>query len=578
MTRSYCFLASLAALIVAWSPALAQTVIIDQEPISGGGVSRASQLWQDPGPNGNDLDGDAVCWADFTLTSSATIDHMEWWGNGACELGFRIQFWPQDPNTIAYQPLGVFYYGGDHSVHPTATFDTTAFTTSPGPGGLTHYSLDLANPVSLPPNDAGNVRWFVSVIGLTHQAYVTWNWSQATIPSNRTYQFIRGLGFRSLGDGRAMLLRASGAPSVTIAASADPAGSGVITGAGAYPIGSFVTLHAAPNSGWGFVNWTEGAAQVSTNPTYTFAASVNRTLVAHFISAYTITTAASPPGAGVTAGSGVYNSGESVTVTATPNRGYIFSDWAEYGATISTSPTYTLAADANHNFVANFYPDPAMVFFDFDNAPVHTSLPVDVVSAGLTAHLSATGQGFSIQPANTLGFTPQGFGGLCIYPNSVFAADLVVAFDQPVTDFSIMYSPQELGCDDSATMRATAYQGNVFVATATATAPAPGTWPTGTLMVASPQGFDRVVVHYDSRPPTCQDWGPIFLADNMIVTPAPFCVADFNHSGGTPDDADVAAFFYAWNLGDPSADINGSGGAPDDADVYSFFIHWTMGC
>jgi hypothetical protein len=30
-----------------------------------------------------------------------------------------------------------------------------------------------------------------------------------------------------------------------------------------------------------------------------------------------------------------------------------------------------------------------------------------------------------------------------------------------------------------------------------------------------------VVIHYDARPPTCQDWGPIFLADNMEVTPTP---------------------------------------------------------
>jgi hypothetical protein len=30
-----------------------------------------------------------------------------------------------------------------------------------------------------------------------------------------------------------------------------------------------------------------------------------------------------------------------------------------------------------------------------------------------------------------------------------------------------------------------------------------------------------VVVHYDTKPPTCENWGPIFLADNMIVTPMP---------------------------------------------------------
>lgn len=56
------------------------------------------------------------------------------------------------------------------------------------------------------------------------------------------------------------------------------------------------------------------------------------------------------------------------------------------------------------------------------------------------------------------------------------------------------------------------------------------------------------------------------------------CPGDFNNSGGTPDDSDVAAFFDAWNAGDPSADVNNSGGVPDDADVFTFFVYWAEGC
>jgi hypothetical protein len=155
--------------------------------------------------------------------------------------------------------------------------------------------------------------------------------------------------------------------------------------------------------------------------------------------------------------------------------------------------------------------------FDLDGAPIHTSLPIDQTVGGITAHFSATGQGFSIQPANTMGFTPVGFGGLCIYPNSVFAADLLISFSVPLTQFSIMYAPQELGCDDSAIMRVTAYMDAVLSGTATTTAPSPGTWPTGTLSYASPAGFNQVVISYDRRP-ACTDYGPIFMADNMSVT------------------------------------------------------------
>lgn len=159
------------------------------------------------------------------------------------------------------------------------------------------------------------------------------------------------------------------------------------------------------------------------------------------------------------------------------------------------------------------------VLFDFDSAPVHTSLPIYQTAGGITAHLSATGQGYSIQYANVLGFTPPGFAGLIIYPNSIYAADLLVRFDQILTDFSIMYSCQELGCDDAATMKVTAYKNGAYVGFSTRTATFPGTWPVDTLSCHFPQGFDSVVVHYLSPPPTCQDYGTIFMADNMRVTP-----------------------------------------------------------
>ncbi|MDD5363627.1 MAG: T9SS type A sorting domain-containing protein [Ignavibacteria bacterium] len=159
------------------------------------------------------------------------------------------------------------------------------------------------------------------------------------------------------------------------------------------------------------------------------------------------------------------------------------------------------------------------VLFDFDNAPLSTSLPIDLTAGGITAHFSATGQGYSIQNANVLGFTPPGFSGRIIYPNSINLSDLRIGFDRIITHFNIMYSCQELGCDDAATMRVTAYMNGSLTGTRTHTAGVPGTWPVDTLSCTFPQGFDSVVVHYDMHPPTCQDYGTIFMADNMRVTP-----------------------------------------------------------
>ncbi len=158
------------------------------------------------------------------------------------------------------------------------------------------------------------------------------------------------------------------------------------------------------------------------------------------------------------------------------------------------------------------------VLFDFDSAAVGSTLPIVQTSGGVTAHLSATGPGYSIQAANVLGFTPAGFSGRILYPDGIGLADLLIRFDQTLTDFSIMYCCQELGCDDAATMRVTAFMNGSSVGTNTKTASYPGTWPVDTLACSFPQGFDSVVVHYASPPPTCQDYGTIFMADNMRVT------------------------------------------------------------
>jgi uncharacterized membrane protein len=55
------------------------------------------------------------------------------------------------------------------------------------------------------------------------------------------------------------------------------------------------------------------------------------------------------------------------------------------------------------------------------------------------------------------------------------------------------------------------------------------------------------------------------------------CPADFDASGGTPDNSDVNAFWAAWLNGDLCADVDCSGGVPDAADVQFFYDLWLAG-
>lgn len=161
------------------------------------------------------------------------------------------------------------------------------------------------------------------------------------------------------------------------------------------------------------------------------------------------------------------------------------------------------------------------LLFDFNNLTPTTTLPLSVTVGDLRADFSGTGDNFSVLSANVLGFTPAGFSGNCLYPGGINGGDLHIAFSQAITEFSILYAPEEYGADASATMRVTAYWNGNFVGTTTTNAQ-PGTWPTETLAIGAAAGFNSVVVHYDAPPLNPQEgWGPIFMADNVNVTLMP---------------------------------------------------------
>lgn len=72
---------------------------------------------------------------------------------------------------------------------------------------------------------------------------------------------------------------------------------------------------------------------------------------------YTITLSIDPAGGGVVTGGGTVQSGASVTVTAAPSSGYVFSGWRENGAIVSTESSYTFQANGDRSLTAVFAAD-----------------------------------------------------------------------------------------------------------------------------------------------------------------------------------------------------------------------------
>ena len=144
-------------------------------------------------------------------------------------------------------------------------------------------------------------------------------------------------------------------PSYTVSVAANPTEGGTVTGGGTYNQGESCTVSATANTGYTFTNWTENGNVVSTNASYTFNVTGNRSLVANFqIQSYDITASADPIAGGNVSGGGTFNYGQSCTVRATANEGYTFINWTENGAQVSSHADYTFTVTSNRTLVAHF--------------------------------------------------------------------------------------------------------------------------------------------------------------------------------------------------------------------------------
>ena len=215
------------------------------------------------------------------------------------------------------------------------------------------YTATLSsNPVLGGSTSGGglfNAGASVTAVATPNAGYTFANWTEnGSIVSNlATYTF-------TINNNRTLVANFN-ANQLNVALSSNPVLGGSTSGGGLFNSGASVTVTATPNAGYSFSNWTEGGVIVSPLSSYTFVVSANRTLVANFTAIqYTVAVSSNPLAGGNTNGSGLYNAGASVSVTATANAGYSFNKWTEGGIQVSTSANYTFVVNNNRTLVANF--------------------------------------------------------------------------------------------------------------------------------------------------------------------------------------------------------------------------------
>ncbi len=177
--------------------------------------------------------------------------------------------------------------------------------------------------------------------------FVNWIENGLTVSNQKNYSFTVT---------RDRNLKANFRPQTfTINCSADPSQGGVTDGCGSYLYGETANLKATPNTGYDFVNWTEGGNVISSEKNISFPVNGNRNLTANFkLKNFTIDCSADPSSAGSTEGCREYKFGETANLKASPVAGWEFVNWTENGNEISDKKDYSFTVTKNRSLTANF--------------------------------------------------------------------------------------------------------------------------------------------------------------------------------------------------------------------------------
>ena len=299
--------------------------------VGGGGTTYNINVSANPS-NGGTVTGGGTYNQGASCTVTATANN-----------GYTFTNWTENGNVVSTQASYTFTVTGNRTLVANFQAQTQSYTIT----------------VSANPSNGGNVTGggtynqgsSCTVSATANSGYTFSNWTENgnVVSTSANYTF-------TVTGNRVLVANFQALPqNYTITVTANPTDAGNVTGGGTYQQGQSCTVSATPATGYNFVKWTENGVQVSTNANYTFTVTGNRTLVAQFQGqSYYIATSSNPTNGGTTSGNGLYQYGESCTVTATPAQGYEFVNWKENGSVVSTEASYSFTVTNGRNLTANF--------------------------------------------------------------------------------------------------------------------------------------------------------------------------------------------------------------------------------
>ncbi len=334
-------------LVANFTPSATNLGVVFSQPATTSGTLMLSSYLA---PEGN-VDGMEYRFEKFTTATTVGISHLRWRGGYAGNnqaanpvVEFVIKIYGSTANG--------FYPDLANPVMKKYTITGNAGESAAGlAGGVQMYDYSVTLPTSFVAT--GGTGYWIQIEASQYVYPLTWGHATGSGGNNAHYRRMGNSYYGGTGD-LAMTLSADVPTTHAIGVTSSSALGGTVAGEGTFTLDAIVNLSATANTGYAFVNWTEGGNIVGSASQLTFPATQNRTLVANFQPAYQLGLTSSSTTMGTVNGTNTYVIGTSVTASATPKTGYVFLNWTEGGNIVSTSPGYTFSILAPRNLLANF--------------------------------------------------------------------------------------------------------------------------------------------------------------------------------------------------------------------------------
>ena len=284
--------------------------------------------------------------AQYTITANANNNA---WGSvsgggtynagATCTLtatpasGYQFESWKKNGSVVSTNASYSF------TVTENATY-TAYFAETP----VTYYTIST----NVTPTGAGTVTGggtyaqgsTVTLTAVANNGYTFSQWQDGNTQNPRTITV----------NGDATYTASFTQDTYVITVNANPSNGGTVSGGGAYHYGDTPTLNATPASGYEFAGWQDGNTdnprQITVTGNATYTATFNEIGTTYF----SVTATVSPDEAGTVTGTGTYEAGSVIMLTAEANPGYTFSHWNDG----STANPRSVTVTGNLSFTAYF--------------------------------------------------------------------------------------------------------------------------------------------------------------------------------------------------------------------------------